>query len=74
MVRILNRLPIFSPSANDGDRALESFADRHLAHNLGILDSLIAECAVGIGATLITFNVKHFRIISDLTTEQPYLR
>jgi predicted nucleic acid-binding protein len=72
--RILNRLPIYWPSANDGDRALESFADHHLAHNLGILDALIAECAVGAGATLVTFNVKHFRVIADLSTEQPYQR
>ena len=54
ILRILDRLPIFWPSANDLDRALESFADYHLAHNLGAFDAMIAECAIGLDATLVT--------------------
>jgi predicted nucleic acid-binding protein len=46
----------------------------HLSHSLGILDSLIAATAIGQGATLCTFNVKHFAAVPGLTTEQPYVR
>ena len=37
-------------------------------------DHPAAACAVGRAATLCTFNVKHYRIIAGLTTEQPYTR
>jgi hypothetical protein len=35
---------------------------------------LIAATAIGQGATLVTFNVKHYRAIQGLSTEQPYSR
>lgn len=35
---------------------------------------LVGACAVGRAATLCTFDVKHYRVISGLTTEQPYSR
>jgi predicted nucleic acid-binding protein len=53
-------------------RALADFARGHLSHDLGIIDALIGECAVGIKASLCTFNVKHFKAIAHLTAEQPY--
>jgi predicted nucleic acid-binding protein len=43
-------------------------------HRLGLLDALIAACALGQGATLCTFNVKHHRVVAGLVTEQPYPR
>ncbi|MCY4604723.1 MAG: VapC toxin family PIN domain ribonuclease, partial [Gemmatimonadetes bacterium] len=46
----------------------------HLSHNLGLLDALIAACAIGSSATLCTFNVKHYRIVPDLDVAQPYAR
>jgi predicted nucleic acid-binding protein len=46
----------------------------HLTHRMGILDLVIGECAVGLNATLCTFNLRPFRAISALTTEQPYPR
>jgi predicted nucleic acid-binding protein len=46
----------------------------YLSHRLGLLDALIGACAVGRAATLCTFNVKHYRVIAGLTTEQPYPR
>jgi predicted nucleic acid-binding protein len=55
-------------------RALADFTAFHLSHRLGLLDALIGACAVGRAATLCTFNVKHYRVISGLTTEQPYPR
>lgn len=65
---------IYWPTAVDCERALASFGKRHLSHKLGILDALIGECAVGLGVPLCTFNVRHFRAVAGLTTEQPYER
>ncbi|MFP5285904.1 MAG: VapC toxin family PIN domain ribonuclease, partial [Thermoanaerobaculia bacterium] len=55
-------------------RALSDFTAYHLSHRLGLLDSLIAACALGRSATLCTFNAKHYRPISGLVTSQPYGR
>lgn len=45
----------------------------HLSHNLGLIDSLIGATTIGLNATLCT-NVKHYRSVAGLLTEQPYLR
>jgi predicted nucleic acid-binding protein len=45
---------------------LSDFTAYHLSHKVGLIDALIAACAVGRNATLCTFNVKHYRIIPDL--------
>lgn len=65
---------IYWPTARDLDRVLASFGKRHLSHSLGIIDAMIGECAVGLGVPLCTFNVRHFRAVGGLATEQPYGR
>ncbi len=67
-------LPIVWPSEADCQRGLEHLRDYRLSHNLGLIDALIAATAVGQGATLCTFNVKHFGVVPGLVTEQPYKR
>ncbi len=62
------------PSETDCMRALYDFAMLHPSHNLGLLDSLIAACATGLSAKLLTFNDKHFRAVPDLQTAHPYVR
>ena len=62
------------PTAEDCHRALSGFAERHLAHGLGLIDALIAELAVGLDVPLCTFNVKHYRAVPGLKIEQPYQR
>ena len=62
------------PNTADLQRSLVTFPRGYLQHNLGLVDVLIAECAVGLGATLCTFNVRHFRAVPNLVTEQPYRR
>jgi predicted nucleic acid-binding protein len=37
-------------------------------------DALIAACAIGLSATLCTFNVKHYRVVPGLVMIQPYTR
>jgi predicted nucleic acid-binding protein len=73
-LKLVAPLAIVWPTELDCNRALSDFAAHHLAHGLGLLDSLIAACAIGHAATLCTFNVKHYKIVSGLTTEQPYAR
>ncbi len=73
-LKLTRPLPIVWPSAADCDRALSDFEAFHLSDNLGLLDSLIGACAVGRSATLCTYNVKHYRVIKSLETEQPYSR
>jgi predicted nucleic acid-binding protein len=58
----------------DCARALSDFTTYHLSNSLGLLDALIASCAVGRGLTLCTFNVKHYRVVPNLSTAQPYAR
>ncbi len=71
---LVHGLPLYWPSAADCQRALADFRKLHLSHNLGLIDSLIAATTIGLGATLCTFNVKHYRNVAGLVIEQPYTR
>ncbi|GET44382.1 PIN domain-containing protein [Microseira wollei] len=73
-LKLVAPLPVVWPTEADCDPALSNFTNYHLSHSLGLLDALIAACAVGRGATLCTFNLKHYRIVPGLVTEQPYTR
>jgi predicted nucleic acid-binding protein len=73
-LKLVSPLAIVWPSAADCDRALSEFAVYHLSHGLGLIDALIAACAVGLSARLCTFNDKHYRPIPGLATVQPYAR
>jgi predicted nucleic acid-binding protein len=73
-LRVVKPLPIVWPTAADCARALADFTGFHLSHRLGLIDALVAACAIGQAATLCTFNLKHYRVIAGLTTEQPYSR
>lgn len=72
--RLVSQLPIVWPTEADCARALADFSKLHLSHKLGLIDALIAATAVGQGATLCTFNVKHYRPVPGLTLTQPYKR
>lgn len=73
-VRLTAPLPVIWPTVADCQRALADFTAFHLSHGLGLLDALIASCAVGLSAELCTFNDKHYRIVPGLVTVQPYVR
>jgi predicted nucleic acid-binding protein len=74
VLRLTAPLPVIWPTPADCQRALADFTAYHLSHGLGLLDALIAACAVGLSAELCTFNNKHFRIVPGLVTIQPYTR
>jgi hypothetical protein len=73
-LKLVAPLPVVWPSEPDCEKALSDFREYHLSHGLGLLDSLIAACAVGSSASLCTFNVKHYRMVPDLQVMQPYKR
>jgi len=73
-LRLVRPLPVAWPTESDCSRALADFRVLNLSQNLGLIDSLIAAATIGLGATLCTFNVKHYRNITGLTLEQPYTR
>jgi len=73
-LKLVSPLPVVWPTRTDCDRALSDFTAYHLSHRLGLLDSMIAACAIGLSADLCTFNLKHYQAVPGLTTTQPYLR
>jgi hypothetical protein len=74
VLQMVAPLQVIWPAETDCARALSDFTAYHLSHKVGLIDALIAACAVGCGATLCTFNVKHYRVIPGLNLEQPYGR
>jgi hypothetical protein len=73
-LQLVAPLPVVWPTEADCTRALSDFTNYRLSNSLGLLDALIASCAVGRGLTLCTFNVKHYRVVPNLMTAQPYTR
>ena len=71
-LKLVAPMPVVWLSEADGVRALSDFTAYHLSHGLGLLDSLIAACALSRSAVLCTFNKKHYKMIPGLKTEQPY--
>lgn len=73
-LQLVAPLPVVWATEADCARALSDFTTYHLSDSLGLLDALIAACAVGRGLTLCTFNVKHYRVVPSLMMVQPYIR
>src|SRR5688500_14402031 len=73
-LKLVAPLPVIWPSTTACERALSEFSAYHLSHGLGLIDALIAACAVGLSAKLCTFNEKHYRAMPALVTAQPYVR
>jgi len=73
-LRLVAPFQVVWPTDADCARALADYMIYHLSHGLGLVDSLIAACAVGLSATLYTFNTKHYRVVPKLVIAQPYTR
>jgi predicted nucleic acid-binding protein len=74
VLKLVAPLPVVWMTETDCVQALSNFMTYHLSDRLGLIDSLIAACAVGQDATLCTFNVKHYRVVPNLVISQPYAR
>lgn len=72
--KMVARYTLYWPTPGDCAKALGFFSHLRFSHGLGLQDALIAATAIGQGATLCTFNVKHFAAVPGLMTEQPYGR
>jgi predicted nucleic acid-binding protein len=73
-LQLVAPLQVVWPSQTDCARALSDFTVYHLSHGVGLLDALIGSCALGLSATLYTFNSKHYQAIPGLAVVQPYTR
>lgn len=71
---VIAGVPIVWPSEAESLQANANFRRFHLSHGIGLIDTLIAATALGLNAPLCTYNLKHFRPIPGLVTEQPYTR
>ncbi|MFM7885513.1 MAG: PIN domain-containing protein [Pseudanabaena sp.] len=67
-------LEIVRATAETCNQALEVFAEYNLSQGLGLIDALIGQTAISLGVPLHTFNVKHYAVIPNLITVQPYKR
>ena len=72
--RLTYSLPLVWPTDTEALQAVANFRVLHLSHGIGLVDTLIAATALSLGVPLCTFNLKHFRQIPGLVTEQPYTR
>ena len=70
--RFIEDFEVIWPSSETCDRALEVFVKYNLSHNLGLLDALIGQTAAALDLPIHTFNRKHYDIVPDLVTIQPY--
>ena len=70
--QLLRNYRVAWPTERDCERAFITYARHVLSHGIGMNDCLIGETAVGLGMPLVTFNVKHYSLITGLTTIQPY--
>ncbi|HEY3413408.1 MAG TPA: PIN domain-containing protein [Armatimonadota bacterium] len=61
-------------TASGCDEMLARYSALRLKSGLGIVDVLIAQTAIEAGATLATFNTKHFAAVEGLTVVEPYER
>ncbi len=73
-LRLVAPLPVVWPTEDDCNRALADFSKLPLSHRLGLINALIAGCAVGSNATLCSLNEKHYRAVPHLKLLVPYAR
>jgi len=70
--KVISTYEILWPSQDSCDRALIVFALYHLSHDVGLLDTLIAQTAIERNLALYTFNRKHYAPIPGLNIVEPY--
>lgn len=72
--RQLGRYGVAWLAQTDCDIALDVFVRYRLSHNAGLLDVLIGQTSVALGAPLHTFNHRHYGFIPGIQTVQPYAK
>ena len=72
--KLLRRFLIVWPSPMECNAALHHFSTLKLSHGIGVIDCLIAACAVERSVMLYSFNIRHFAAYPGLTVERPYIK
>ncbi len=72
--KFLSTFDVASPTADEFEQAYKLLTHYRLTSGLSIPDCLIGAMALARSATLYTFNLKHFRMISGLNVAAPYSR
>ena len=70
--KFIENFEVIWPSSETCDNALKIFIKFNMSHNLGLLDALIGQTALSLDLPIHTFNRKHYEVIPDLLTIQPY--
>ena len=65
---------IYWPTSTDCEQALDIFMTARFSGGLSMPDAVIGATAVGLSATLFTFNARHFKAIAGLDFQAPYAR
>lgn len=65
-------LEIWYPGEAEMQAALRLFQANYLRCRLSMIDAVIGSVCVARQGVLCTFNVRHYRCVSDLQTLQPY--
>ena len=72
--KFLSSFDVVWPEETDFAAAYQLLTEHRPASGLSIPDYLIAAMALARSARLYTFNLKHFRIIVGLDSQEPYSR
>jgi len=65
---------IYWPTPTDCEQALELFMATRFSSGLSMPDAVIGATAIGLSATLFTFNARDFKTIKGLDFKAPYAR
>lgn len=72
--RLLAAFPIIWPEPAEFASAYQLLLAHRLSSGMNIPDCIIAAMALSRGARLYTFNLKHFKVVSELDVQSPYSR
>ena len=65
---------IYWPTSADCEQALDTFVATRFNSGLSMPDAVIGATAIGLSATLFTFNTRDFKSIKGLDFKAPYTR
>ncbi len=74
VLAFLDQFPVVWPAPHEGAAGFDLYVKHGLSGGIGILDCAVAAMALERGARLLTFNLRHFRVVEGLDVAEPYAR
>jgi predicted nucleic acid-binding protein len=74
VLEFLAQFPIVWPEPPEGAAALGLYVKHGLSGGIGVDDCIVAAMAVHRGVRLLTFNLRHYRVVAGLDVAEPYAR